>query len=138
MTFGGDYGYKDGAESMILSVRTESIILSAGMLLTPIPPCCHCCCLCLRRGSSGGSMGIAVCRRRGGDVATTDVDFVLVFVLVFVFVAPCRWGRDVPPLPGCGYWHDRLVCCRSRPPWRHHPRSRDKDGTNKDDRGNNE
>ncbi len=29
MTFEGDYGFKDGAESMILSVCTESVILSA-------------------------------------------------------------------------------------------------------------
>jgi hypothetical protein len=28
MTFGGDYGYKDGADSMILSACAESIILS--------------------------------------------------------------------------------------------------------------
>ncbi len=30
MTFGGEYGFKDGAESMILSACAESIILSAG------------------------------------------------------------------------------------------------------------
>jgi hypothetical protein len=30
MTFGGDYGFKDGTESMIVSVRAESIILSVG------------------------------------------------------------------------------------------------------------
>jgi hypothetical protein len=30
MTFGGDYGFKDGTESMILSAHTESMILSAG------------------------------------------------------------------------------------------------------------
>jgi hypothetical protein len=29
MTFGGDYGYKDGTESIILSVCTERMILSA-------------------------------------------------------------------------------------------------------------
>ncbi len=28
MTFGGDYGYKDGAEIKILSVGSESMILS--------------------------------------------------------------------------------------------------------------
>ncbi len=57
-------------------------------------------------------MGIAVCRRRGGDVAATIVDFVFVFVFVFVFAfvsvfafvfvfvfaAPHRRGRGVPPL----------------------------------------
>ncbi len=46
MTFGGDDGYKDGtesiilsvcAESMILSARAQSIILSAGLLLPPLP-----------------------------------------------------------------------------------------------------
>ncbi len=49
-------------------------------------------------------MGVAVCRRRGGDVATTVVDFVFVlhFVFVYVFVAPHRWGRGIPPLPGHG------------------------------------
>jgi hypothetical protein len=30
MTFGGDYGFKDSTESMILSAHAESIILSAG------------------------------------------------------------------------------------------------------------
>ncbi len=41
VTFGGDYGYKDGAESMILSACADSIILSAGLLLPPPPPCCR-------------------------------------------------------------------------------------------------
>ncbi len=54
MTFGGDYGYKDSAESMILSA---SDTLSA-----------HWQC-------SGGSTGVAVCRRRGGDVAPTVAVF---------------------------------------------------------------
>jgi hypothetical protein len=91
MTFGGEYGYKDdaesiillaGAESMILSVRSESIILSADLLLPLLPPCCPRCCLCLRRGSNSGCMGIAVCRHRGSDVATTVGDFDGVFVFV--------------------------------------------------------
>jgi hypothetical protein len=30
MTFGGDYGFKDGTEIMMLSAPAESIILSAG------------------------------------------------------------------------------------------------------------
>jgi hypothetical protein len=65
---------------------TESIILSAYLLLPLLPPCSCCCCLCLRRGSSGGSTGLAVCRRRGGDIAAAVVDFVFVFVFVVVFV----------------------------------------------------
>ncbi len=78
MLFGGDYGYKVGNESMILSACAESIILSASLLLPLLPTCCHHCCLCLRGCSSGGS--------RGGDLAATVFDFVFVFVIVFVFV----------------------------------------------------
>ncbi len=94
MTFGGDYGYKDsaeimilsaGAESMRLSAQAESMVLSADLLLPLPPPCCRCCCLCLRRGSSGSCAGVAVCRRRGGGIATT----VVVFVLVFFFFCYC-------------------------------------------------
>jgi hypothetical protein len=95
MTFGEDYGYKDSAESMILSAGTESMILSAcaesiilslGLLLPLLPPCCRHCCLCLCRGSSGGSTGKAVCRRRGIDIATTVVDFVFVFLFLFLLL----------------------------------------------------
>jgi hypothetical protein len=134
MTFGGDYGYKDGA---------ESIILSAGLLLPPHPPCCYCCCccLCLCRGSSGGSTGVAICSRRGSDVASTVVDFVFVFVFLFVFAffASHRWGCSVPPLPGHGYWLDGLVCCHGHCPWRRRPVSGNKDGANNnDDCGNEE
>jgi hypothetical protein len=113
---------------MILSVRAESIILSVGLLLLPLPPCCRHCCLCLRRGSSGGCMGVAVCRCRGNDVATTVVDFVLVFVFVFVFVfvAPRQWGRGVPPLCSSGYRCDSLVCHRSHCPWHRCPQEETK------------
>jgi hypothetical protein len=69
-----------GAESMILSECTESIILSVGLLLPPLSLCCCRCCLCLRRGSSGSCTGVAVCRPRGGDVATTVVDFLLLLL----------------------------------------------------------
>ncbi len=54
MAFGGEYGYKDGAESMILSVGAESMI-----------PLVHI--------SSSVSTGLAVCRRRAADVAATVV-----------------------------------------------------------------
>jgi hypothetical protein len=77
MTLGEDYDYKDGAESMILS---------AGLLLSPLPPCCRPCYLCLCRGRSSGSTGVGVCRCRGKDIATTVVDFVFVFIFIFVFL----------------------------------------------------
>jgi hypothetical protein len=89
MTFGGDYGYNDGAESMILSAHAKSIILSAGLLLPPLPLCCHHCCLCLHKGSSGGSTGVAICRHRGGKVATTVVDLAVFFCFFFVFCFFC-------------------------------------------------
>ncbi len=41
MTFGGDYGFKDGTESMILSARAESIILSASNTESIIPSAHH-------------------------------------------------------------------------------------------------
>ncbi len=94
---GGAYGYKDAAESMILSACTESmilsehavsIILSAGLLLPPLLLCCCRCCLCLRRHSSGVSTGVAGYRHKGSDVATTVVDF----VFVFLFIAPRRYA----------------------------------------------
>jgi hypothetical protein len=45
---------------------------TALLLLLPLLwLCCRPCCLYLRKGSSGGSMGVAVCRRRGGDFAAT-------------------------------------------------------------------
>ncbi len=48
-------------------------------------------------------MGKVVCRGRGSDVATTVVDFdlvfVFVFVSVFVFVAPCQWGHGAHLFP---------------------------------------
>jgi hypothetical protein len=93
VTFGGDYGYKDGAERMILSVGAESmilsacaesIILSAGLLLPPLFLYCHCCCLCIRRGSSSGNPCVAVCRPIGSDVAASVVDFDL-FLFLFLF-----------------------------------------------------
>jgi hypothetical protein len=56
---------------------------------------------------SGSSMGVAVCRHRGSDVAATVVDFV--FDFVFVFVAPRRWGCGVLPFPSCRYQLDGIV-----------------------------
>jgi hypothetical protein len=79
-----DYGYKDGTKSMKLSVCAEIIMLSAGLLLPLL--CCRNCCLCLCRGSSSGSMGVAVCRCRGNYVAANVVVFFLFFVFLFFFL----------------------------------------------------
>jgi hypothetical protein len=76
-------------------------------------------------------MSIAgVCRGRCGDIAATVVDFIfaLIFVIVF-FVAPHRWGCDVLPLTGHGYWLYDLICCRGHHPWCRCPASGDKEGS---------
>jgi hypothetical protein len=116
--------------------RARQTALLLLLLLLLLPPCCHHCCLCLRGGCSGCSTGVAVCRCRGCEVAATVVDFVFVFVVVFVFDAPRGWICGVPPLPGHGYWCDGLVCCCGHHPWRCCSVSRDKDGANDNNRGN--
>jgi hypothetical protein len=71
------------------SKKCAAAITALLLLLPPLPPCCCRCCLYLCRGSSGGSRGVAVCRHRGGDFATTVVDFVFVFVFVFFCFCFC-------------------------------------------------
>ncbi len=55
------------------------------------------------QGSSSSSMGIAVCRHRGGDVAATVVDFTFVFVFVFVsmFLLQQLWQRQMRRITVC-------------------------------------
>ncbi len=61
----------------------------------------------------------------------------LFFIFIFFVVAPRQWGCGVPPLPGCGYWHDGLVCHHGCRLWYHCLASGDKDGSNNKDCGNN-
>jgi hypothetical protein len=144
MSFGGDYGYKDGTESiilatctesMILSARAESIILSVGLQLPPLPPCCRCCCLWLCRGSSNSSAGIAVCMRRGSDIAATVVVVVCVFLLLLhangVVVLHLFPAADI------GVTALSVAAAVVLGPWRCCSVSGDKDGTNNDNRGDN-
>ncbi len=58
--------------------------------------------------------------------------------LVVLASPPHRLGRYVPPLPSRGYQRYGLVCHRGRLPWRRRSVSEDKDGTNNEDRGNDE